>query len=117
LQLDEVGRRAGTQAGDGSSAASDRGSKAAEKIASGELSVDKASIKAVTSAGGIDRSQRDAGNVAALSVLYCSGAGGAAFNNDGVPRSASASKASSTVVVSVSRSASSRLGAKMSTCA
>ena len=51
---------------------------------SGELGVDETSVEAVTGAGGIPRSQRDAGNVMALPVPYRSGAGAAAFNDDGV---------------------------------
>jgi hypothetical protein len=51
---------------------------------SNEPGVNKAGVEAITSAGGIDRSQRDAGNVVALPMLDRGGAGAAAFNDYGV---------------------------------
>jgi hypothetical protein len=84
LQFHQVGRSAATQVGDSSSAARDRGSKAAGKIMSDELGVDKASIEAITSASGIERHHRDTGKVIALPALNSSSAGAATLNDDGI---------------------------------
>ncbi len=48
--------------------------------------MNEAGIEAVTGAGGIDSSEPDAGNVAALPVPYRSGACAAAFNDHGPQR-------------------------------
>ena len=84
LQLDQIGCCAGAKVGDCSGATGDPGSKAVGKIVSRELSVNEASVEAVTGASGIDNSERDAGNVIALPVLYRSGASTATFNYHGV---------------------------------